>query len=308
MTKLTDRNIRFICRHSVDVGDWSNRQLAEHYGVTIRRVEQLVKEYKETGKYPTQNPNRRPKSKPLTVEEKGIIDEYWERHRVGSRLLYKALRKDGYKIPHHKIRKYLLATNRIVPNPRKQKKRKRCRYEREYSFSLVHGDWHRTSIDHPYCIIWLDDASRFILSGGEFSESTAKHSVETLSKAIDVAWNDYSSYIREVNTDRGTQFFVNKQNRRGTSTNEFQRFLKEHGIVHVVSRKSNPQTNGKIERLWLEYDRHRWRFSSLDEFISWYNSRIHGALWVDIGETPEEAVYRKLQPEAIIGLFWRGIE
>ena len=146
------------------------------------------------------------------------------------------------------------------------------------------------------------------MSGGEFSEATAEHSIETLKRAIDVAWNDYNSIIREVNTDRGTQFYVNKQNKRQNSKNDFQRFLEDNGIKHIVSRKNNPQTNGKIERFWLEYDRHRWRFSSLDEFIAWYNARIHGALWVDIGETPEEAVYRKLQPVSMIGLFWRCVD
>jgi hypothetical protein len=36
-----------------------------------------------------------------------------------------------------------------VQNPRKQQKRKRCRYEREHSGSPVHGDWHRTTAKHP---------------------------------------------------------------------------------------------------------------------------------------------------------------
>ena len=148
MTKLTDKKIRHICNNVVRYG-WSTRECAEHYGISERSVHQLIKDYRKTGEYPTLKPNRRLESKPLTSEEKAIIDEYWDRLRVGSRLLYKALRKDGYKIPHHKIHKYLLDTGRIVPNPRKQKKRERCRYEREHSFRLIHGDWHMTSVDHP---------------------------------------------------------------------------------------------------------------------------------------------------------------
>jgi len=132
------------------------------------------------------------------------------------------------------------------------------------------------------------------------------HSIETLSKAIEVA-RAYSSFIGEVNTDRGTQFFVNKQKKNGVSQNAFQRFLEENGIVHIVSRKNNPQTNGKIERFWLEYDRHRWDFQSFDEFVEWYNHRIHGSLNVEEAETPSEAVFRKLQPEAMIGLFERRL-
>jgi len=31
------------------------------------------------------------------------------------------------------------------------------------------------------------------------------------------------------------------------------------------------------------------RFDSLNEFIDWYNDLIHGALWIEIGETPKKA-------------------
>jgi len=73
----------------------------------------------------------------------------------------------------------------------------------------------------------------------------------------------------------------------------------------MPSRRNNPQTNGKVERFWLEYDRHRFRFNTMEEFASWYNNRMHGALLMDIGETPNEAVVRKLPPEAKLGLFLR---
>jgi len=43
--------------------------------------------------------------------------------------------------------------------------------------------------------------------------------------------------------------------------------LEENGIRYIPSRRNNPQTDGKIERFWLEYDRHRWRFESIEEFI-----------------------------------------
>ena len=81
-------------------------------------------------------------------------------------------------------------------------------------------------------------------------------------------------------------------------------YLEEQGIIHVVSRKNNPQTNGKVERFWLEYNRHKWRFNSMDDFVRWYNSRIHDALWLEIGENPEKAFIRKAPPESLIGLFF----
>ena len=43
----------------------------------------------------------------------------------------------------------------------------------------------------------------------------------------------------------------------------------------------------------VEYDRPRWRFESIEEFIRWYNQRMDGALWVDFGKCSQHAVFRK---------------
>lgn len=112
MTKLTDKKIRFICRHSTDVDRWTNKELARQYNVSIRRIQQLVKEYKQTGKFPCLDMKRRPKGKPLTSMEKNIIDKAWEETRFGARLLYHEIKRRGHQIPHHKINRYLLKTKR----------------------------------------------------------------------------------------------------------------------------------------------------------------------------------------------------
>jgi len=298
MTKLSDTKIRWICRHVVDVQDWTKQSAADIYGISIRRVEQLIRSYIQTGNYPKLKKNRRPKAKPLTPDEMRLIDTIWKEKRFGARMVFHELKNRGEKIPLHKIHSFMLKTGKTIPNPNKQKKRKRCRYEREHSFSLVHGDWHRTSENHPHVIIWLDDASRFVLSGGEFEIATTEHSIDTFKKAEEKA-REFNGTIREVNTDRGTQFF----NVHGGKS-RFQEMLEGEGIRFIPSRRNNPQTNGKLERFWLEYDRHRWRFCSLDEFIDWYNRRLHGALWLEIGECPGDAVYRKNQPGSILGLLW----
>ena len=298
VTKLTDKKIRFICRHAVDERDWTIGRLARHYGVSIRRIQQLVKEYKQTGKYPHLNPGRRPKGKPLTDTEKEIIDQVWEETRFGARLLFYELKRRGYHIPHHKINKYLLKKKRTIPNPNKQKKRKRCRYERDHSFSLIHGDWHRTSVDHPHAIVWMDDASRYIFYGAEYAEATAEHSIETFLKVIEQS-HLFNAFIKDVNTDRGSQFYSNHPN----SISKFQGFLEENGINHIPSRRNNPQTNGKVERFWYEYDKHRWRFETIEEFLQWYNHRLHGSLWLEIGEAPCDALLRKMDPSVLLGYF-----
>ena len=140
----------------VDVGDWDKVRVASHFDISVRRVEQLVTEYLDYGAYPVLKKNRRPKAPPLTREEKQSIDEVWEENRFGTRMLYLELKLRGHRIPHHKIHRYMILSGKTVPNPNKQKQRKRCRYEREHSFSLVHGDWHRTNENRPHVILWLE--------------------------------------------------------------------------------------------------------------------------------------------------------
>jgi len=295
MVKLTDKKIRWIVRHAgkdVSVGG-----AAKIYGVSDRRIQQLVKSYRETGEIPKLKRNRRPKTH-LAEEQRQEIELAWQETRLGARLLYHHLKSRNQRIPHNKINSYLKATGRTIPNPNKQKKRKRCRYERDHSGSLLHGDWHRTTIDHPHAIAWLDDASRYILSSGEFQSATGKYSIETF-KAAQAKAGEHNLIVREVNTDRGSQFYGNKND----GVTEFQRYLESQGIRHIPSKVKNPQTNGKLERFWYEYDRHRWRFETFTEFASWYNRRIHGALWLEIGETPEWAFQRKMPPESMLGLF-----
>ncbi|HUV80751.1 MAG TPA: hypothetical protein VMW40_08050 [Candidatus Bathyarchaeia archaeon] len=169
----------------------------------------------------------------------------------------------------------------------------------------MHGDWHRTTENqptiHPSVIIWLDDASRLALAGGKFERATHVESIEKFKEAQTKAL-EFNILIREVNTVRDSRFYSNKN----PGTSAFEQYLKEEGIRHVPSRKGNPQTNGKLERLWPEYNRHRWRFESIEAFLSWYNNRIHGALDYINGETPEEAFLRRVPPEAILGKFLKG--
>ena len=120
---------------------------------------------------PRLNPRRRPPAPPLTEQEKAIIEGEWHRYPRGATMVSRYMRYRGWALPNH----------------RNQKPRKRCRYEREHSGSLFHGDYHRTSDKHPYVILWLDDASRRILAGGEFAEATSKHTVETLREALQEA-------------------------------------------------------------------------------------------------------------------------
>ena len=244
MTKLTDKKIRWIVRHCAVIEDFSTKEAAQIYGVTVRRIQQILKEYRETGEIPVLKKERRPKTS-ITEEQERVIEDVWKETRLGARLLYYELLKRGHKIPLNKIHAYFRKTRKTHENPRKQRKRKRCRYERKHSGSLIHGDWHRTSEKHPYVIVWMDDASRKLLSYGEFEHATAENSIMTMKKAIDNAAKFYVD-IKAVNTDRGTQFYSNK---KGVSA--FEKFLNTQGIEFIPSKRNNPQTRAVVTALHI---------------------------------------------------------
>ena len=112
----------------------------------------------------------------------------------------------------------------------------------------------------------------------------------------------HNVWIRGGNTKRDTRFHSNKN----LGTSAFEHYLKKEGIWHIPSRKGMPQTKGKLERLWQEYNRHRWRFESIEAFLKLYNNRIHGALDYFNAEIPQEAFLRICQPESIIGRLLKG--
>ena len=63
---------------------------------------------------------------------------------------------------------------------------------------------------------------------------------------------------------------------------QFQAFLAKQEIKH-------PQSNGKVEKWFDTYERHRDAFINKEEFLEWYNEiRPHRSLnWTDL-ETPNQ--------------------
>ena len=160
-----------------------------------------------------------------------------------------------------------------------------------------------------YVITWEDDASRLILAGGEFDAETTENAIKIINEAKKKAWKEFSAVLHSLNTDKGSQFYANKRDKKGRrGTAEFEKFLKREGIRHIPSRRNHPQTNGKNERWFRTYEENRMKFGSFEEFIVWYNDRIHLGLSRIEGITPNEAVINKLRIENLIGLFLRRIE
>ena len=306
MVKLKEGKLKWALAQK----DKKNKELANKCGISIRRFQQLKVKYKETGEMPKLNQNRRPKTE-LTDKDKELIDKAVKESKLNNAVILRLYIDKYYnkELPYGKIHKYLLKEGISKQDKEKQKQRKYCRYERKHSFSLAHLDWHESKVfpGKQVCTV-IDDASRLILSGGEFDHATADNSIKLLKLAIDAAWRKYSALILAVNTDKGPQFYGNNKTDDGEKAlADFELFVEENEAKHIPSRRNHPQTNGKQERWFRTYEENRTKFNSFEEFIQWYNNRIHLGLNRKMGVTPNEAVLNKLRPESLLGLFFRRI-
>ena len=88
----------------------------------------------------------------------------------------------------------------------------------------MHIDWHRTSITHPYCILYEDDASRKILAGQEFRALSAKKAVAVGKQAVQEAAK-LNVLIHAINGDHDATF----------TADDYREFLALQGIKMIFS-------------------------------------------------------------------------
>ena len=185
------------------------------------------------------------------------------------------------------------------------KKKPWIRYERKHPLSAVHIDWHENQKKEKVCAI-TDDCSRMILAIGEFDAISSDTSIFLMMKAM----KTYSHIrdIAQVISDHGSEFYANKRDKNGNADHRFEKFCHDYRIKHILCRVKHPQTNGKLEKFFDIYDKHRWEFQSLDEFTYWYNCiRPHMSLDFDNLETPYQAFYKRLQ-DVLVGNYMQMIE
>ena len=291
MTKLNDMKIRWIIHEKLRGRRVS--ELALIQGITPRRVKQLCQVYRLTGAIPTLRRTGRPKKDPIALRDVDLILKIYDELRVNALTLESVLRRRyGLDMPHNRIHAILKEYGRALPESAKQRRRKWVRYEREHSMSLWHTDWVQLR-DGRWWIAYMDDASRLIVGHGAFWEETAENALQVLKRAI----AKYGK-PREILTDHGPQFYANEGERKEKGTSQFEGYLADQGIRHILARVNHPQTNGKLERFYGVYDQKRHQFSSLEEYVHWHNEiKPHLSLNIEELETPIQAFHRKLPTE-----------
>jgi putative transposase len=237
MVKLNERKIRWIIQQKL--GGRGTGEIALIQRVSRRRVEQLWQAYRRTGIRPTLKKPGRPRKTTISLQDAALILETYDKLKVNALTLERVLKHTrGLSQPHNRIHMILKEAGRALPQLSKQKRRKWVRYEREHSMSLWHMDW-KQLWDGRWWIAAEDDASRLIIGYGVFQEATAEHTIHMLKQAI-----NKHGRPREILTDRGSQFYANESERREKGISQFEAYLAEQGITHLLCRVNHPQPTG----------------------------------------------------------------
>jgi transposase InsO family protein len=258
-------------------------QARKRAGVCTRRVDQIWKEYLTTGNIPEIGKGVGRPMIPIEQWEIELVKRFYEKYRVCADTLRRIIERDEkIHISHYRIHKILLQLGYAEKKPNKDiRKKKWKRYERKHSLTAVHIDWHYTGRVWVYAVI--DDASRRILCLIECNSPTTRTSILGMEEALRYG------QIKQCISDHGAQFMNNME-----GYSEFQEFLKQKGIKFIPCKVKHPQSNGKIEKWFDCYDRHRKAFKTKEEFLHWYNEvRPHRSLDFENLETPTQAYEKK---------------
>jgi len=254
--------------------------------ISVRRVYQMKEAFDKTEEIPTIGKNNGRPSKPFENWEIELIKQAYDKYRVSADTLERLIERDYQKhIGHNRIHKILIYLGYAKKKNNKDKRKKDwIRYERRHSLTAVHIDW------HYFKGIWVfgvvDDASRKMLALLEVEKESTSNSVIGMEIALS------HGRIKQCISDHGSTFTSNFID----ADSKFRDYLKSKGIKPILCRIKHPQSNGKIERWFEIYDKHREAFKTKEEFLFWYNDlKPHKSLNFDVLETPSQAFIRKLK-------------
>ena len=268
---------------------WTTYQARKIAGVSIRRVNQIWKEYLLTGEIPEIGKKNGRPTKTIEDWEISVVKEAYEKYKVSASALEEIIKK--YYIKHistRRIHKILLTLGYAKKKGRIDvRKKKWIRYERRHSLTAVHIDWYYYVRDQIWVFAVLDDASRKLLALVECTSPTTEASIEGMKEAMK------HGKIKQCISDHGSQFISNIG-----GDSRFKEFLDANGIKQILCKIKHPQSNGKVEKFFDLYQNKRHMFQTKEDFVYWYNEvRPHRSLNFEELETPQQAFIRKMKAE-----------
>ena len=254
--------------------------------ISVRRVYQVKEAFDKTREIPKIGDRNGRPSRPFEDWEIHIIKESYEKYRVSADTLERLIDRDYNKhIGHNRIHKILVYLGYAKRKNFKDVRKKNWkRYERRHSLTAVHIDWHYFRGTWVFCVV--DDASRKLLALIESEKESTDNSILGMEIALK------HGQIKQCISDHGSTFtsnFIDAKSR-------FKIYLISKEIKPILCKIRHPRSNGKIEKWFQAYDKHRDAYKTKEEFLFWYNDlRPHRALNFDILETPSQAFIRKLR-------------
>jgi len=285
--KLTKSKILEILRRKND--GMTTYQVKKRVGVSIRRVNQIYAEYLKIKETPTVGRRMGRPNRPIKKEELELVQKTYAKYRVSASTLEKIIERDhNIHLPHNHIHKIMINLELAKCKKKKDVRKKDwIRYQRRHSLTAVHIDWHFCRTTRAWIFAVIDDASRKLLALIECTSPTTNESIRGMKIAM-----KYGK-IKQCISDHGSQFISNLDGK-----SRFKEFLKKNKIKQILCRIKHPQSNGKIEKWFGIYDKHRHAFNSIKEFLTWYNEiRPHRSLRFEALETPNQAFLRKKKAE-----------
>lgn len=283
MKKLNSKKIKWIIKEVTkrEKGVWT---IAQAQNITKQHAYRVYAKYKSVKEPKLLSCGRKPK--PVTDEEKKLVIDTFNEFRVGATMIEQILDERGIHINHNRIHAILLEAKLAKHEPKKKNRRKWVRYERRHSLSLVHSDWFE--FKGKQCIIFIDDASRFITGFGEFSNANAENSIKVFKQSLKYG------VPKQIHTDHGAQFVANEQEGKAIGESRFTQAVKKDCSDHIFARVKHPQANGKAERV-IQTMKKLWNeLGSLKKAIEHYNfKRPHRSLTNGKLRTPYQAFLEK---------------
>ena len=183
------------------------------------------------------------------------------------------------EISHATIYKVLSKNNLTNPNPRRKKRIKYIRFQREHPNSMWQMDVSDQKIKDKYCFAVIDDCSRYCVGLIDLNNVTTlvvTHILDELGKV--------HGFPREILTDNGSVFGLRSKH------SKFDRWCRRRGIKHIRTAIHSPTTTGKIERFFQTLGRELKFCKDHHEFRMRYNHfRPHTSLE---GKTPASVYFR----------------
>tara|TARA_B100001059_G_C17755225_1_gene539492 strand:+ start:158 stop:1123 length:966 start_codon:yes stop_codon:yes gene_type:complete len=259
-------------------------------GISRPTLRKWLKRYEESGleglKDVSKRPHRSPNTKVSDEVESWILSLRKKRKLGARRIQNELLREHNFQLSLASIHK-VLTKNEVKPLVFQRKKKDFIRYQRPTPGDRVQMDTCKIA-PGIYQYTAVDDCTRYRVLD-VFSRRTASNTLLFIDKVIE----EMPFSIQRIQTDRGTEFFAEK----------VQRKLMDYGIKFRPNKPASPHLNGKVERSQrtdkeefystVKLDLDELKNETLPEWQHYYNwQRAHGSFK---GKTPMDMVCEHLE-------------